>query len=145
MRSSQTIIVDLEELSSELNDDELTNADDEVHSQEHSICEDAIEDVDFIIDLPGSNHVEDLHQHKNVEENGQMSGGSNVLEGSIHKISSKVLLRSVEHEGEVITIHVVWVWMILDILHCNHSCFLILWDKEVTGEKHEEENQRLED
>ena len=65
----QTSDVDLHGKGTELNNGNLSNDDDDPDAHEHWVGEDAREDIDLIMDLSGSEHVEDLEKHEQVEHN----------------------------------------------------------------------------
>jgi hypothetical protein len=64
----------LEDEAGELNDDYLEAEDDGPHSDEHEVVEEALEDVPFVVDLPGADHVHNLHEDEQVEEEGEVLG-----------------------------------------------------------------------
>lgn len=57
----------------------LDNKDDGPNNNESWILKDTFEDVNFVIDLSGANHVEDLHEDEQIEDNGQMTRWSHIF------------------------------------------------------------------
>jgi len=60
-------------LTSNLDDNELANNNNEPNTAEHRVGENTFENVDFVIDLSGSKHVENLEEYEDIEVNGQVS------------------------------------------------------------------------
>lgn len=56
-----------------MDDADLTSNNDEPDNDEHGVIADTFEDVNFVIDFSGTEHVEDLEEHKEIEDNGQVS------------------------------------------------------------------------
>mmetsp|Transcript_41237 Transcript_41237/g.62755 ORF Transcript_41237/g.62755 Transcript_41237/m.62755 type:complete len:204 (-) Transcript_41237:1946-2557(-) len=82
-------------------DKDLTDDDNEPHRDEHGVGEDALEDVDLIVDLTRSQHVEDLEEHEQVEDNGKVAGGGHRGKGLVDWFTVKALHHSVE-DGVVV-------------------------------------------
>jgi hypothetical protein len=66
----KSILMHLESPSSVLDNEELSEHNDDPNNHEHGVGEDSIEDVELVIDLSSAKHVEDLHQHEQVEHDG---------------------------------------------------------------------------
>lgn len=64
---------DLENKACERDDEELEADDDAPDEQEDKVVKEAGEDVPFIVDLSGADHVSDLHHDEQVEEEGEVS------------------------------------------------------------------------
>jgi len=95
---------DLEDEAGPLDDDELETKDDTPHSDEHEVVEEAFEDVVFVVDLPGADHVHNLHEHKQVEEEGEVLGVATgeyepFLFGAVEEVTDGVELVVVEEVG----------------------------------------------
>lgn len=79
--------MDLHCPSSKNDHENLSSDNGKPNSDEHSVCVHSLHNVKFIIDLSSTEHVEDLEEHEQVENNGQMSGWSSSFEMSV-KIST---------------------------------------------------------
>jgi len=66
--------LDLEDEARVLDDDDLEAEDDEPNCEEHEVVEEAFEDVPLVVDLAGADHVHNLHEDKQVEEEGEVLG-----------------------------------------------------------------------
>lgn len=88
--------MNLEELSRELRDQELTDEDDDPDRDKHGVGEETTANVDLVINFSGGNHVEDLHHNENVEENGKVARGSDILEGGVHELAGKRLFGAIK-------------------------------------------------
>jgi hypothetical protein len=64
----------LEDEVGELDDDDLEAEDNGPHSEEHEVVEEASEDVPLVMDLARADHVHNLHEHEQVEEEGEVLG-----------------------------------------------------------------------
>ena len=62
-----------EESSSVLNDKEVDHNDDNPDDEEGWVVKEATADVDLVVDLPRSNHVNDLEPDEQVEDEGHMT------------------------------------------------------------------------
>lgn len=65
--------MDRHEHSKELDANDLEDNDNGPDSQECWVSKDSFENVNLVIDLSSTNHVEDLHENKHVEYNGQVT------------------------------------------------------------------------
>jgi len=90
--------MDLHSPSSQDNHDDLSSDNGEPNSDEHSVGMHSVEDVPFIIDLSSTEHVEDLEEHEQVENNGQMSGWSSSFEMSVEISTIKGLDHTVKDQ-----------------------------------------------
>jgi len=72
-------------------DQDLSEEDSEPNTKEQWVLEDSLKNVDFIIDLSSTEHVEDLKEHKEVEDEGQMSGWSLINEMFVHFLTTNTL------------------------------------------------------
>jgi len=75
----------------------LTNEDDKDYSNEHEVSAQSLEDPKLIFDLSSSKHVEDLQEHKQVEDDCQVSGWGDLLECCIDWFSIKVFDHAVHN------------------------------------------------
>jgi len=76
--------MDGHESSEELNTEHLEDNDNGPNNDESWVGVDSLEDVKFVIDFSGANHVENLHKHKQIEDDGQVTGWSEFLKSLIH-------------------------------------------------------------
>jgi hypothetical protein len=65
--------MDLHNPSTGNNHNNLSSNDDNPNSDEHRVSENSFEDVLFIIDLSSTEHVENLEEYKQVENDSQVS------------------------------------------------------------------------
>lgn len=63
----------LEHSSSERDEKNLEDNNCNPDDGEVQVVADSIENIPFVIDLSAANHVEDLEEHEQVEDSGQMS------------------------------------------------------------------------
>jgi hypothetical protein len=75
----------------ELSNEVLTSSDENPDHHEVGVVEHSFEDINLIIDLSGSKHVEHLEEHKHVEDNGQMSRWGVGLHWSVDIITIEAL------------------------------------------------------
>lgn len=54
-------------------DPDLKANDEQQNTNEHAVGVDTLKEVDFIVDLSGTKHVENLHPYEHVEDEGQVS------------------------------------------------------------------------
>lgn len=66
----------LENVASHLGQDDLETDDEDPDGDEHEVIADSRENVEFIMDLPGGEHVSDLEEHEQGEEEGELAGVS---------------------------------------------------------------------
>ena len=64
---------DLHGIATELNDDALGSSDEYEDEAECEVVEDALEDVELIVDNTSIDNVEDAHHDENIEDIGQVS------------------------------------------------------------------------
>jgi len=93
---SNTFSMDLEDFSTQVDDDNLSNKDDNPNTDEHGVTAHSFEDVEFVIDLSSSKHVEDLEEHEHVEDDGEMSGVGSFSQWLIDHISLEIAHHTVE-------------------------------------------------
>jgi len=103
--------VHLEEFPRVLDDNELTDHNDHPHTHEHGIGEQSNADVNLVVDLSSSDHIKDLHEHKDVEDNGQVPGWCNILEVTILYSATEVLSLTIQQEFKVVVFDIVFIWM----------------------------------
>jgi len=72
--------MNLHEFSEELCATNLNDNNDGPYDHESWVGEDTIKDVNLVVDLSWADHVEDLHEDKEVENNSQVPWISNVAE-----------------------------------------------------------------
>lgn len=65
---------DFENEAGKRDDAELEPEDEAPHDKEHPVAEESFEDVPLVMDLPRTDHVHDLHQCEQVEEEGKVLG-----------------------------------------------------------------------
>jgi len=76
--------MDGHESSEELNTEHLEDKDNGPNNDESWVGVDSLEDVKFVIDFSVANHVENLHKHKQIEDDCQVTGWSEFLKSLIH-------------------------------------------------------------
>lgn len=136
--------------SSILNYEDLSEDNNEPNSHEHGICKDTIEDVNLIIDLSGTEHVEDLEKHEKVEYNGQVSRWSESLEVPVDILAIESLNHAADDILSIPFLNL-WVWMRLNkgIIESDEFCcpFLVseLLNEEWSRKNESEKDNRLED
>lgn len=86
-----------------MNNENLTNNNDEPDSEEHAVGVDSLKEVEFVINLSGGEHVEDLEEHKEVEDNGHVSGWGVGFEETVDGVTIEVLDHAVH---DVVTVPV---------------------------------------
>lgn len=59
-----------------MNNPVLTEADNEPDYDKDLVITNSSKDVEFVINLSSSNHVEDIQQHKGVEDDSEVSRGT---------------------------------------------------------------------
>jgi len=88
---SQTVNMDTDSSSEELGYENLNDGNDNPDDAERWVTQDSLEDIEFVINLSWADHVEDLHEHEEVEDNGKMSWWGILLEGLVHWLLLNVL------------------------------------------------------
>lgn len=88
--------MDLEDFASQVDDGNLSDKDDDPNTDEHGVTAHTFEDVEFVIDLSSSKHVEDLEEHEHVEDDREMSGVGGFSQWLIDDISLEVAHHTVE-------------------------------------------------
>lgn len=66
-------MVNLEESTTECNDKDLKNDDDEDNDAEKFTFQDTLKQVQFILDLPTAQEVENLQENKSIEDESKMA------------------------------------------------------------------------
>lgn len=148
----KTILMDLKSPSSELDNEELSENNDDPDNHEHSIGEDSIEDVELVIDLSSAKHVKDLHQHKQVENDCQVARWGVPFEVSVDGSTVETLHHSTDDVFSGPILSNLWVWMAFLKLQ-GESNFLIVpwlsyskfWDEKWSSEHECEKDNSLED
>lgn len=92
--SSKSIDMHGHESSEQLGADDLNDNNNSPDSHECWISGDSLKDVDLVGNLSRANHVEDLHEDEEVEDNCQVTGWSIILKGSVHLSLACVFLHS---------------------------------------------------
>lgn len=116
-----------DESAEELAAEDLNNDDDGPDDDECRVREDSLEDVEFILDLSGANHIENLHEYEQVEDDSQVARWSFRLKSFVHWFLFRVLLHSVKNvEVSLVPIFfkalvVFWVLSFKLSLHCLES------------------------
>jgi len=85
------------ESTKKLSAKDLDDDNDCPNDQEGWVGQDAIENVQLVIDLSGADHIEDLHEDEQVEDNSQMPRGRNTFECFVHRSLFRVLKHTHEH------------------------------------------------
>jgi hypothetical protein len=67
LNGRETVFSNDKHLVTVLGDKELADQNDEPEQDEQNVGEHSSKDVKFIVNLTGSKHVENLHEHKGVE------------------------------------------------------------------------------
>ena len=96
----------------------LNDDNDGPNDKECWVGEDSIEDVDLVINLSGANHIEDLHEHEQVEDDGQVAGWCQTLKRLVNWSLLRVLLHAHQH------IELTLAPLVLQILVVSWICFL---------------------
>lgn len=86
--------MDAHESTEELGAANLEDHNDTPDNEESRIGTNAIEDVDLIVDFSRAYHVEDLHEHKQVEHNREVARRRVTDQGLIHRLPFFVLLHA---------------------------------------------------
>lgn len=63
-----------EEVASVLDDQEVDDNDDNPNDEESNVVEEALADVDLVVDLSGGKHVDNLEPDEQVENEGHVTG-----------------------------------------------------------------------
>lgn len=95
--------MDWHEPSEVLSTEDLNHKNNCPNNPESWVGADTTEDVDLVIDLSGTNHVENLHENEQVENDSKVSGWSDAIESLVHRLLLSVLLHS-HKDVEVSTI-----------------------------------------
>ena len=74
----------------ELRQEDLDHENENPDEEEHLIFEKSFENIDFVVDLPGTDHVEDLHEHKGCEHDSHVSGWAIVSQLQNVKLVSSI-------------------------------------------------------
>jgi len=80
--------MDGENATSELCDDNLTNANDEPYTNEDEVGENTREPVQLIMDLSADKHVKDLEEHEECEDESQMATWANILVSLVERVNT---------------------------------------------------------
>jgi len=75
----ESLSCNLEYILSKLHQNDLNESDDGQDDQENGVLMDSLEYVELVVDLSGSNHVENLHEHKGVEHHSVVSARAFVI------------------------------------------------------------------
>ena len=152
--------VQCEELSRELNDEEVHDYDNDPNYEEGRVVEEACANVDLVMNLPRCDHVNDLKPDEQVEDEGHVTA----------RVFSHVLvLRTITSSVIAFRIHFLIVnllveWITVNMVHAtrenefavlniNHSSVFSvvakrlvgLWDHVFTAEEEYKEDDHLED
>lgn len=93
MSNAQSSSCTAEDICRELREDDLNNSDCKDDGDIERVIEEPSEDVLLVIDLSRANHVEDLEEHEDCEDNCVMSGNSiSVLERFPKRLSIESVL-----------------------------------------------------
>ena len=90
----ETLGVEREEGTSELNDQEVDSDNNYPDDKEHRVVEEALAEVNLIMDLPGGNHVDDLEPDEEVEDEGHVSGRV-IIVSFLHDLVKRVTIQLV--------------------------------------------------
>jgi len=136
----------MEEVTSELNDEEVDSNNDNPDKDESGVAEEVFEDVNFIVDLSGSNHVDNLEPDEQVEDEGHVTGsvtvgskyGSIVVDLLVKFITIKEVLSTWED-------HIILNDIQFLSPEGEAELLLRLRDHVFTTEKEDEKNNHLEE
>ena len=148
----KSILMNLKSPSSELDNEKLSEHNDDPNNHEHGVSEDSIEDVELVIDLSRAKHVEDLHQHEQVEHDRQVARWRVPLEVSVDGSTVETLHHSTDDvlSGPILSNLRIW----MTFLKCKgESYFLIVpwlsyskfWEEKWSSEHKCEKDNSLED
>ena len=70
----ESIGVKTEEVTSVLDDQEVDDNDDNPNDEEGNVVEEALADVDLVVDFSGGEHVDNLKPDEQVEDEGHVTG-----------------------------------------------------------------------
>lgn len=90
----QAVDVHGDEAAEQLAAQDLHDQDNDPDDDEGGVAENAFKYVDLIIDLSRANHVENLHEDEEVEDDGQVARRSRLLESLVDRPLLHVLLHS---------------------------------------------------
>lgn len=91
LNRGQTVNMDTDSSSEELGYKNLNDGNDNPDDAERWVTQNSFQDIEFVINLSRADHVKDLHEHEQVEDNGKMSGWGFLLEGLVHWLLLNVL------------------------------------------------------
>ena len=86
--------MDGDESAEELCTEALNDDDDCPNDHESWVREDTLKDINLIIDFSGANHVENLHENEEIEDDGEVSGWGDSFECLVHWLLSSILLHT---------------------------------------------------
>jgi hypothetical protein len=124
----KTLLADDEHVRTVLADDELSTENHEEEHDEHRVCVNALENIELVVDLAGTDHVKDLHHNKSVEDESQMARSTVISEFGVKLGSVPVVGTAGVHvtSGAV-------------VLESN----IRFGDEELAGEENEEQQEAL--
>ena len=132
-----------EEGTGELNDQEVDSDNNYPDDEEHRVVEEALAEVNLIMDLPGGNHVDNLEPDEEVKDEGHVSGRV-IIVSILHDLVKRITIQLVKSTRED---HLV----ILDV-HVDNGVVLVeaellvgLGDHVLTTEEEDEEDDHLEE
>lgn len=95
--ASETISVAVHDTARQLDHDALTGDDDDPDESEEPVAEDAIQDVQLVLDLTRADHVADLEENENVEHSRQVSRVRCVLQWVVSWCSVECRGSAIQH------------------------------------------------
>ena len=105
----KTLGVELEEGTSELNDQEVDSNDDHPDDNEGRIIEEPSAEVELIMDLPGTNHVDDLEPNEEIEDEGHVARGVTVvgvLDNHVKFVTIQLVESTREDHFAILDVHI---------------------------------------
>lgn len=152
LSSVKAILMNLKSPSTVLDNEELSKDDNKPDGHEHSVGEDTVENIKLVIDLSSSKHVPNLHEHEQVEDNGQVSRWSIGLEMSVDVSTVKALNHARDDvlTGPILSNLGVWMTQLKFLRETNFSIVPCdtcteLWDELRPSKDKDEENDSLID
>lgn len=95
--ASETIHMNGHKSSKVLGAENLDDDNDGPNDDEGRVSGDTIEDIQLVVNLSRANHVENLHENEQIENNGQMSGWCFRLKCFVHGLAFSVFHHTKDH------------------------------------------------
>jgi len=137
----------MEEVTSELDNEEVDNNNDNPDQDESRVFKEAVAKVDFVMDLSGGNHVDNLKPDEQVEDEGHVTGGVTIsttccficVLNTLVKLVTVDLIKSTRED------HIVFNNIQLLSPGGEAECLVRLRDHVLTTEEEDEKNDHLVD